>query len=105
MYIHTNKTIVAGHIGPALARTLRLDCKGNVHRLVGLELAGRRKGRQLDRDLGIGIVGVLVLALALLLQFPLFLVDKTDLKGAFGPASLIDLARALARSSHCVVVV
>lgn len=100
----TDEAVVSGHVGPALVGTAGLDSEGDVHGFVRLKLAGGCEGRQLDGTLCVGIVGILILAPLLLLQFSLLLVDKANLEGAFGTVGIIDLARALARGSHCVEV-
>lgn len=99
--IRTDEAIVSCHVQPALTSIVRaLDSIGNVHGLVGSELARWRERRQLDGCLWVGVVKLLILAPLLLLQVSLFLVDQVDLKGAFGAVGLVDVTGALARGSH-----
>lgn len=71
---------------------------------MGLELAGRSEGRELERGLWIGLVGVLILATLLLLLVSVLWGRQADREGALGSAGVINLAMALARGSHCVLV-
>lgn len=100
--ILTNKTIVSRHILPSLAR---FNSVIQVHRVVGLEAAGRGEGGDLDLDSFIIILTV-ALSLLVLVTF-LFGARRTirvrNCEGAFCAILLPDRARSLS-IAHCGVL-
>lgn len=94
----TNKAVVSRHLLPSLGW---LNLVVDIHSLVGFELARRREGRHLHRDLGSAIIWLVGVASALLLLLvPVLGVDKPYGEGTFGPVRLVNVTRSLASGSH-----
>ncbi len=95
----TDEAVVPCHIGPSFGR---INLVVEIHRLVCLELAAGRKGRQLHVDPLVCVIFLAVLgAPALLfLLLPVLGVDDLDGKWTLCPVVLGFSPRSLARGRH-----